>query len=131
VEGYVESAACGLAIGLMLAQRLERRPTVPPPETTALGSLLRHLRRPSERFQPSNVVWSMFPDVEIAAENGVPHKKNKGERRKLLAERALSDLAAWLESFRTDAAMSDDGRRMKLGQALVSSLAHPRAPFDP
>jgi len=131
VEGYVESAACGLAIGLMLAQRLAGRPTVPPPETTALGSLLRHLRRPSDRFQPSNVVWSMFPDVEIAAENGVPHKKNKGERRKLLADRALADLAAWLESWRNDTSMSDDGDRMTLGQALVSSLARPRAHLDP
>jgi hypothetical protein len=59
----------------------------------------------------------MFPDVEIADENGVPHKKNKGERRKLLAERALRDLTRWLESWRNDTAMSDDGHSITLGQA--------------
>jgi methylenetetrahydrofolate--tRNA-(uracil-5-)-methyltransferase len=65
VEGYVESAAAGLCIGRLLAQRLRGETPAPPPPTTALGALLGHLRRPSERFQPSNVIWSMFPDVEL------------------------------------------------------------------
>ncbi|HLV21831.1 MAG TPA: methylenetetrahydrofolate--tRNA-(uracil(54)-C(5))-methyltransferase (FADH(2)-oxidizing) TrmFO, partial [Polyangiaceae bacterium] len=37
VEGYVESAACGLVLGVLLAGGAL------PPETTALGSLYRHL----------------------------------------------------------------------------------------
>jgi len=117
VEGYVESAGCGLAIGALLAQRLLGRPATPPPETTALGALLRHLRRPSDRFQPTNVVWSMFPDVELVDALGVNHKKNKGERRQLLAERALADLALWLESWRKHGGMSDDGASMTPAQA--------------
>jgi methylenetetrahydrofolate--tRNA-(uracil-5-)-methyltransferase len=100
VEGYVESAACGLAIGAMLACRLAGRPASAPPEATALGALLGHLRRPSERFQPSNVVWSMFPDVELP----LLGKRNKGERRKLLADRALEQLESW----RKHTGMSDD-----------------------
>lgn len=91
VEGYVESAACGLCIGLLLAGRLLDRPFLPPPETTALGSLLRHLRRPHDNFQPSNVVWSMFPDISLETQE----KKDKPMRKRLLGERALEDLALW------------------------------------
>jgi methylenetetrahydrofolate--tRNA-(uracil-5-)-methyltransferase len=95
VEGYLESAACGFSIGVLLAQRLHGRPDRVAPETTALGSLMRHLRRPSERFQPSNVVWSMFPELELPPGSPLVTKKNKGERRKMLAERALADLESW------------------------------------
>lgn len=91
VEGYVESAACGLCIGIMLAQTLHGASPVPPPDTTALGALLRHLRRPSKDFQPSNVVWSMFPEMEFP----IQHKRDKGARRTAMAERALADLATW------------------------------------
>ena len=101
VEGYVESAACGLMIGIMLAQKLRAEAPVAPPPATALGALLGHLRRPSERFQPSNVVWSMFPQLD-APETVL---RNKGERRRLSIERALSELESW----RTHLGMSDDG----------------------
>ena len=29
-----------------------------------LGALIGHLRRPVPDFQPSNVVWAMFPPIE-------------------------------------------------------------------
>ncbi|MDB4974167.1 MAG: tRNA m(5)U-54 MTase [Myxococcaceae bacterium] len=105
VEGYLESAACGFSIGVMLAQRLSGRAPVPPPEGTALGSLMRHLRRKSDRFQPSNVVWSMFPDVDLPPAT----KKNKGERRQLLAERALGELESWRKGLE----LSDDASSMQ------------------
>jgi len=91
VEGYVESAASGLCIGIMLAARLAGRPATPPPATTALGALLGHLRRPSADFQPSNVVWSMFPELDVP----LTHKRDKGLRRQAMAARALTDLARW------------------------------------
>ena len=112
VEGYVESAACGLCIGVMLARTLLGEPAPPPPETTALGALLGHLRRPSERFQPSNVVWSMFPAIELP--EGM--QRNKGERRRLLAERALSSLESWRESV----GVSDDAHTMSLAHAELA-----------
>ncbi len=104
VEGYVESAACGFAIGAMLAQRLCGEPVCAPPPTTALGALLGHLRRPSEPFSPSNVVWSLFPDLEAVGAG----RHNKGERRRLLAERALGDLESW----RGCLGLSDDAQGM-------------------
>ncbi|MDB4986768.1 MAG: tRNA m(5)U-54 MTase [Myxococcaceae bacterium] len=112
VEGYIESAACGFAIGTMLAQRLLGRPARVPPETSALGSLMRHLRRPSDRFQPSNVVWSMFPELE-GPDLPLATKKNKGERRLLLADRALTSLESWRKSL----SPGDDADIMQSAQA--------------
>jgi methylenetetrahydrofolate--tRNA-(uracil-5-)-methyltransferase len=91
VEGYVESAANGLSIGRLVSEQLRGVPFSIPPVTTALGALLGHLRGPSKNYQPSNVVWSMFPDVQLP-EN---IKKDKPLRRKLLVERALADLESW------------------------------------
>lgn len=93
VEGYVESAACGLAVGVRLARALRGEPEVLPPETTALGALLSHLRRPSDDFQPSNVVWAMFPQLE-----NPPRDKRK--KRDQMVERALTDAQAWADAVR-------------------------------
>jgi methylenetetrahydrofolate--tRNA-(uracil-5-)-methyltransferase len=91
VEGYVESAACGLCVGAMLGERLHGRDASPPPATTALGSLLGHLRTERSDFQPSNVVWSMFPEI-VGTRLG---RQGRKERREALAARALADLEHW------------------------------------
>jgi methylenetetrahydrofolate--tRNA-(uracil-5-)-methyltransferase len=91
VEGYVESAASGLFVGCMLAERLHGRPSPPPPETTALGALYAYLRKPRPDFQPSNVVFSMFPPIAMPARG----RRGRKERREVLAQRALDDLASW------------------------------------
>lgn len=90
VEGYVESAACGLACGLMLADRLEGRPVRQAPATTAMGALLGHLRSETQPFQPSNVTFGHFPSLE--------GRVKKNQRKELLAERALRDFDAWLSA---------------------------------
>ncbi len=89
VEGYIESSAAGLCIGLLLAQKARGAEPALPPATTALGALMGHLRRPNERFQPSNITWSMFPEIEL---DTPLTKKNKGVRREAMVQRALSDL---------------------------------------
>ncbi len=92
VEGYVESAACGLVLGTLLAAREKGHEPILPPPTTALGALIGHLRDAQKKdFQPSNVVWSMFaplPDVRL----------RKRARHAAMAERALSDLEPWLDA---------------------------------
>jgi methylenetetrahydrofolate--tRNA-(uracil-5-)-methyltransferase len=93
VEGYAESAACGLCVGVMLAERCLGLPALPPPPATALGALLGHLRTPRPDFQPSNVVWSMFPPAEMPASSR--RRMGRRERREALAQRALDDLRSW------------------------------------
>lgn len=92
VEGYVESAASGLLAGIS-ASRLARgeEPAVPP-LTTALGALVGHITNTDARhFQPMNVNYGLFPELL--------GKVKKKERRGRLAERALADLAGWMEKL--------------------------------
>src|SRR5690606_20229550 len=106
VEGYVESAAMGMLAGRFAAAERLGQSLQPPPATTALGALLAHvtgghIEDGKGSFQPMNVNFGLFPPIE-APSHGPDGKKLKGEERgrakKLaLAERALSDLAAWLD----------------------------------
>jgi methylenetetrahydrofolate--tRNA-(uracil-5-)-methyltransferase len=97
VEGYLESAATGLAIGLYLwlERRGERRGLDPEPfpPTTALGALARHLTESDPRhFQPANVNYGLFAEL--------PGRVRRGDRRAAYVERAQADLAAWAARHR-------------------------------
>ncbi len=93
VEGYLESAATGLAIGLYLAlarQAPADQEQEPLPTTTALGALARHLTESDPRhFQPANINYGLFPEL--------PERLRKGDRKAAYVERARADLAAWAE----------------------------------
>lgn len=104
VEGYVESAATGLLAGrFATAERLGQAAS-PPPATTAMGALLAHitgghLEGAKGSFQPMNVNFGLFPEIETPKdENGKRLKgKEKGRARKrALSARALRDFDAWL-----------------------------------
>lgn len=109
VEGYVESAASGLVMGSLLAQRCHGHPEAMPAKTTALGSLMGHLRRTDGDFQPTNVVWSLFPPIH---EDGKLLRKKA--RKQALSGRALQDLEAWL---RDSGAADIRSRQLRAQQA--------------
>lgn len=91
VEGYLESAACGLWVGLSLAAKLAGKPLAPPPNITALGALLSHLRTPPvKRFQPSNAHFGLMPDLNRRA--------GKKVRKELYGQRARDAFAEWLKN---------------------------------
>jgi methylenetetrahydrofolate--tRNA-(uracil-5-)-methyltransferase len=91
VEGYLESAATGLAIGLyMAAEASGAAPGLPEPlpATTGLGALARHLTQSDPvSFQPANVNWGLFLPL--------PGRVARDERKRAYAERAAEELAAW------------------------------------
>jgi len=90
VEGYLESAATGLAAALYLSLEHAGRIPEPFPPTTALGALARHLTESDPKhFQPANVNYGLFTELE-----GRVRKDNK---RAALAERARAELAVWAE----------------------------------
>jgi methylenetetrahydrofolate--tRNA-(uracil-5-)-methyltransferase len=100
VEGYLESAAIGLLAGRFAAAEALDLPGVVPPETTALGALLNHITHGADAktFQPMNVNFGLFPD--LAASQRVRGR----DRKRLLAERALTDVETWLGATRHAAA---------------------------
>ncbi len=102
VEGYLESAACGFVVGVLLATKMLEGRAVMPPRETALGSLFAHVRTPSPDFQPSNIVWNHFLPVPVPEGR---KKLGKQERHEIMANRALAAL---------------DGYLMRIGRAPVA-----------
>ncbi len=92
-EGYVESAAIGLLAGRFAAAETMGKPITPPPPTTAIGSLLRHLTDGGQtsNFQPMNVNFGLFPPLTARDFGG----KGSGERKAAYGRRALADLGQW------------------------------------
>lgn len=91
VEGYVESAACGLWLGLSLAARLRGRVLPQPPQECALGALLKHLQTSAKRFQPSNVHFGLMPELD--------EKARKKDRKALYGIRAQQAFRQWAGDF--------------------------------
>ena len=93
VEGYVESAATGLAVGITIAQLLEGRDPVPVPFATAIGSLARHCsERPATKtFEPMNVTFGLIEDTSHSP------VRDKAVRRQQMVDRALAAIADWKE----------------------------------
>jgi methylenetetrahydrofolate--tRNA-(uracil-5-)-methyltransferase len=93
VEGYVESTGSGLLAARAVLDRLAGRPFRPPPETTALGALHRHVTGVAHPegapYQPSNVVFALFPPLS-------GRHRGKGARKEAYAERARRDLLEWI-----------------------------------
>ncbi len=95
-EGYVEAAACGMMTGIHAARAILGQPPVEFPRETAFGAVIAHLQNTTTHdFQPANVTWAPFPDLEKKI-------RDKKERRGQMAERAL----AALERFKSEIAAS-------------------------
>jgi methylenetetrahydrofolate--tRNA-(uracil-5-)-methyltransferase len=94
VEGYVESAACGLLAARAILDRVAGRPFRAPPPTTAMGALHRHLtgeaHPPGYDYQPTNVVFALFPPLP-------GRHRGKAARKEAYAERARKEIEPWLD----------------------------------
>jgi methylenetetrahydrofolate--tRNA-(uracil-5-)-methyltransferase len=96
VEGYVECIATGLLAGMALACRARRETFIPPPRTTALGSLVHYITHADpQNYQPANISFDLLPPIE-----GLPPQlaRDRRVRREKQCERALEDLDAWLKA---------------------------------
>ena len=90
VEGYVESAACGLLAGIFASYQLRGEQAPQPANVTALGALLTHLAEADEKnFQPMNVNYGLFPPLVLE------RKMKRADRRLAMAARALDALPEW------------------------------------
>jgi len=113
-EGYIESAATGAMAGRFAAAERLGEDVVPPPPTTAFGSLLGHITgghltddEPGRRsFQPMNINFGLFPPISVERP---PGKKLRGVeksqmKKRAMSARALKDFDTWLTSGAKQAA---------------------------
>jgi methylenetetrahydrofolate--tRNA-(uracil-5-)-methyltransferase len=95
VEGYVESTACGLIAARAVLDRVAGRDFRPPPRATAIGALYRHLTGEAHPdgydYQPTNVVFALFPPLE-------GRFRGKQARKAAHAERARQEIRPWLSA---------------------------------
>ncbi|HXS16595.1 MAG TPA: methylenetetrahydrofolate--tRNA-(uracil(54)-C(5))-methyltransferase (FADH(2)-oxidizing) TrmFO [Polyangiaceae bacterium] len=87
-EGYVEAAAGGWLVAHFIAERLAGREPSLPPEMTAHAGLLRHTRRPSDDYQPSNITFAHLPPWDGP-------RMQKRAKYEAMATRALDALTSW------------------------------------
>jgi methylenetetrahydrofolate--tRNA-(uracil-5-)-methyltransferase len=93
VEGYTDSAAMGGLAGINAARGLAGLPLVTPPPTTAHGCLVSHITTTDPRhFQPMNTNFGLFPSLTTPT-------RDKERKRRLMGQRALEDLTAWMTQF--------------------------------
>lgn len=86
VEGYVESAASGLAAGINAARLAQGRGLLEFPQTTAIGSLAHYITHTDPKhFQPMNATFGLMPPL-------AKRIREKRERALAMSERALLDL---------------------------------------
>jgi len=84
VEGYVESAASGLMVGLNVARLAQGKEQVNFPEVSAHGALAKYISNPDVKdFQPMNINFGIIPPLEIYK------RMKKREKNAILAQRGL------------------------------------------
>jgi methylenetetrahydrofolate--tRNA-(uracil-5-)-methyltransferase len=93
-EGYTESVATGHLAALFVSAKYFGVEIEIPPETSALGALLKHVTlSPVEPFTPSNVHFGLFPPLDT--------KKRicKKDKKSLLCKRASESMNCWREGL--------------------------------
>ena len=97
VEGYIESTAIGLLVGMFVAGELRGRLLAVPPLESAFGALYSHALRPrlpKEPFQPSNINFGLLPPLPY--EKG---RHGKRDRRVRHVARARVAHESWMASL--------------------------------
>lgn len=87
VEGYVESAASGLAAAINLDMQLEGKEPIDWDSRTVLGALACYISTENSNFQPMNANFGILSPITFGAAGRVP----KEAKKRALAERALSE----------------------------------------
>ena len=76
VEGYVESIASGMVVGMNVANKILNKSKVIFPKFTMIGSLADYISTENKKFQPMNANFGILPKLE----NKIKDKKEKYEK---------------------------------------------------
>ncbi len=84
VEGYMESAACGIIAGENVVRRLKGKSPLALPSITMLGALINYITDDSVTdFQPMGANFGIIPSLDLRI-------KDKAQRYTMLSERSLN-----------------------------------------
>ncbi|MBM3300588.1 MAG: FAD-dependent oxidoreductase, partial [Deltaproteobacteria bacterium] len=101
VEGYIESTASGLVVGIMAGLLAAGMTPEPPPAITAVGGLMRHTRGTGAlKYEPMNVNFGLMDPP--------PPGTKKSQKKEILAARAREGVRTWI-------ALMDELWRLRLG----------------
>jgi len=96
VEGYVGSIASGWVAGTNVARYVLGKQQIVLPQTTMLGALCHYVSRADpEQFQPMKANFGLMPQPGFRV-------RGKRDRHRAYADRALADLAGWIEAVREE-----------------------------
>ncbi|MBQ8168796.1 methylenetetrahydrofolate--tRNA-(uracil(54)-C(5))-methyltransferase (FADH(2)-oxidizing) TrmFO [bacterium] len=88
-EGYTESIATGLLVGINMAKYVLGEDLLILPKETMLGALTHYISDEAhEKFQPINSNWGILPPVELPKKE----RKNKKLKAELMAKRSEESL---------------------------------------
>ena len=95
VEGYTESAAMGMMVGLATLHRALGVSWTQPPVESALGALMDYITTPKEksRFAPMNINFGLLPSLETE------RRIEKKEKKEAMVHRARGAFAGWKSSI--------------------------------
>lgn len=104
-EGYVGSAMGGLVAGLNAARLIHGEEPLVFPRTTMMGALLHYITHADPRdFQPMKANFGLLPPLERRV-------RNKRQRYRMYAERALRDLEAFLRGVAGEEVTVEEAER--------------------
>ncbi len=98
VEGYLESAACGLMAAIFIWERIQGKPHSAPPTNTALGALLSHVTASeAKNYQPNNIQFALFDPKFFDGVEGL----KRDELRTAMSKQAPIYFKDWMKSCGT------------------------------
>lgn len=98
VEGYTESAACGLYVAFQVWRKIQGLEPVRFPVETALGALVNYLMT-SENPRPSNINFGLLPPVQLSSYKGLKRFERKKKKKEMASERAREKFSQMMQSL--------------------------------
>jgi len=100
VEGYFESTCMGLLVAHFLNDHCQGKVPNLPPRKSTLGSLLHAITQPKENFQPTNINFSLYPNVDVSPVKG-PRRHRKQLKKAKQIQQARSSITQWVYKQKT------------------------------
>jgi len=93
VEGYVESIASGLVVGINVANKILEKEKVIFDEHTMIGAISKYISTENKNFQPMNANFGILPELDEKI-------KDKKLRYEKLAKRSLKNITiVWFKTI--------------------------------